>query len=40
MAEYLGCNRTALARELTRMQKEGLLSIEGNSFTLSPRPLL
>lgn len=38
LAEYLGCNRTALARELTRMQKEGQLKIEGNRFLLLDTP--
>lgn len=34
LAEHLGCNRTALARELTRMKADGLLKIEGSQFTL------
>lgn len=38
LAEYLGCNRAALARELARMQKEGLLQAEGRCFSLCPAP--
>ena len=33
-AVYLGVNRSALGRELTRMRKEGLLSFDKRRFTL------
>ena len=33
-ALYLGVNRSALGRELTRMKKEGLIDFEKRSFTL------
>lgn len=34
LADWLGCNRSALSRELSEMKKEGILTIEGNSFTI------
>lgn len=34
LASYLFCNRSAVSRELGRMQKEGLLSIHKNEITL------
>jgi CRP-like cAMP-binding protein len=34
MASYLCVNRSALSRELSRMQEEGLLEVEGKHFTL------
>ncbi len=34
LAAYLGANRSALSRTLSRMQKSGLLSCEGKRFTL------
>lgn len=34
MAEYLGVNRSALARELSLMQKEGLLDMDHRHFDL------
>ena len=34
LAEFLGVNRSALARELGRMQDEGLISLEGRTVTL------
>ena len=33
-AVYLGVNRSALGRELTRMKAEGLLDFEKRRFTL------
>jgi len=33
LADWLGCNRSALSRELSAMQKEGILTVEGNRFT-------
>lgn len=34
LADYLGVDRSALSRELSNMQREGLLSYQGNRFTL------
>ncbi len=34
LAEYLSVNRSAMSRELSRMQQEGLLSAKGNTITL------
>ena len=34
MAEYLNVERSALSRELSRMQKDGLIEYHGNSFKL------
>ena len=34
LAEFLCVNRTALSRELSRMQSDGLLSMDGRRFTL------
>ena len=34
MADYLGVNRSALSRELSRMRKEGLIFYQKNSFQL------
>lgn len=34
LAAYLGVDRSALSRELSRMQKEGLLQVRKNHFTL------
>ena len=34
MAVYLGCERSALSRELSRLQKEGILSFRKNGFSL------
>lgn len=36
MATYLGVNRSALSRELSRMQKEGEIEFHKNSFTINP----
>ncbi|MDD4851470.1 MAG: Crp/Fnr family transcriptional regulator, partial [Gemmiger sp.] len=35
LADYLGVDRSALCHEISKMQKEGLLRVEKNSFTLS-----
>ncbi len=35
LAEYLGVNRSALSRELGRMQNEGLLEVEGRKMKIS-----
>ena len=32
MAEYLGCDRSALSRELARMSGEGIIEYKRNSF--------
>lgn len=34
MAAYLNCNRSAMSRELSKMQREGLLDIDKTVFTL------
>ncbi|MEG0179321.1 MAG: Crp/Fnr family transcriptional regulator [Oscillospiraceae bacterium] len=34
LAEYLGCERTALARELTRMQKDGIIKCDKKEITV------
>ena len=34
LAEYLGVNRSALSRELGRMQNEGLLVIDGKKIKI------
>ena len=36
LAAYLGCERSALCRELSRMQRDGLITIEGRVFRLAP----
>lgn len=33
-AQILGCDRSALSRELSRMQKEGLISFSGKNFKI------
>ena len=40
MAEYLGCERSALSRELSRMQREGLIETSKSSFKLLDKPAL
>lgn len=37
LAEFLGVNRSALSRELSRMEHEGLVAISGKNFQLSPK---
>ena len=34
LADYLGVDRSALSNELSKMQKEGLLAVRKNAFTL------
>lgn len=34
LAAYLDCERSALSRELSRMQKEGILAVNKNCFTV------
>lgn len=34
LAEYLSVNRSAMSRELSRLQQQGLISAEGNHITL------
>lgn len=40
MAAYLNCDRSALSRELSRMQSEGLLEVYQNSFKLLDLPAI
>lgn len=35
LAEYLGCERSALCRELTNMRRDGVLQAEGRRFRLA-----
>lgn len=37
MAIYLGCDRCALSRELSKMSKEGIITFSKNSFTVNKR---
>lgn len=37
LSEFLGVNRSALSRELGRMQDEGILIINGNTYTIPCR---
>ncbi len=34
LAAHLGCDRSALCRELSRMRRDGILQIQGNIFTI------
>ncbi|MBE6118714.1 MAG: winged helix-turn-helix domain-containing protein, partial [Erysipelotrichaceae bacterium] len=34
MAVYLGTNQSALSRELSRMQEEGIIRFQGNRFEI------
>ncbi len=34
LAAYLGCERSALSREITRMQNDGLIAVQKSRFTL------
>lgn len=36
LAAYLGCERSALCRELSRMRRDGILQAEGRLFRLTP----
>ncbi len=40
LADYLGCERSALSRELSRMQADGLLETYRSSFKLLNKPAL
>ena len=40
LAEYLNCERSALSRELSRMQAEGLLETYKSSFKLLDVPAM
>ena len=40
LAEYLGCDRSALSREISRMQADGLLEAYKNSFKLLDKAAL
>ncbi len=35
LADYLGVDRSAMCHELSKMQKEGLISYEKNRFSLN-----
>ncbi len=35
MASYLGCERSSLSRELSKMQREGLIKFNKNHFTIN-----
>jgi len=35
LADYLGVDRSALSNELSKMQKDGLISFKKNEFTLT-----
>ena len=37
MAAYLGCNRSALSREMSKMRREGLIDFDGNRISLKPQ---
>ncbi len=37
LAAYLGCERSALSRELSRMRRDGILQIDGRTFRLTPQ---
>jgi CRP-like cAMP-binding protein len=37
MAEYLGCERSALSRLLSEMAKKGLITYHRNRFVLNPK---
>ena len=37
LADYLNVDRSALSNELSKMQKEGLLTVHKNHFSLSTR---
>jgi len=39
LADYLNVDRSALSAELSKMQREGLLTTERNHFTLCEDPL-
>ena len=38
LADYLGVERSALSNELSKMQREGLISYHKNQFTLADLP--
>lgn len=38
MADYLGCDRSALSRELSRMEKDGLIRLDGRAITYLREP--
>lgn len=40
LAEYLNCDRSALSRELGRMQREGLVETFRGSFKILDKPRL
>ena len=36
LAAYLGCERSALCREISRMRRDGILEVNGRMFRLLP----
>ncbi|MBE6606780.1 MAG: Crp/Fnr family transcriptional regulator [Ruminococcaceae bacterium] len=40
MAIYLGCDRSALSRELSKMNAEGLITFSGKNFTVNIQKIL
>ena len=36
LAAYLGCERSALCREISRMRRDRILEVNGHSFRLLP----
>ena len=36
LAAYLGCERSALCREISRMRRDGILEVDGRTFRLLP----
>ena len=40
LAEFLSVNRSALSRELSAMQEDGILTVDGNSFHILDRTFL
>lgn len=40
MAIYLGCDRSALSRELSKMNSEGLITFSGRNFTVNIQKIL
>ncbi len=36
LAEYICADRSAMTREMSRLKKEGILSVQGRKITLHP----
>ena len=39
LADYLGVDRSAMSNELSKMQKDGLITYRKNEFTLNERAM-